>query len=219
MLHPFITLLWVKKFTEQIMHHEAYHSFAPVLIAAVMPYCGLKQCVPTLFRVGYIFPIGPKLRPSVLGAVLHVQKWSWIGFLRVHFLPSFWPLPLPDYSFVQLRTYHDISLGQNQQIFLVWSKKIINERKKKEQALKKKYYLSISKMKCFDWGARDRKKLARCLQKQNPNYLIYTLNHQETRQRGNSTATARCADVRLYIFRGTAEGLPEVEVHSAEDLP
>lgn len=95
MLHPFITLLWVEMFAKQIIHWETY-SFALVLLTAVMPYCGVKQRVPTLFHVGNILPIGPELRRSVLEAVLHAQKRSWIGFLKAHVLPSFWPLPFPD---------------------------------------------------------------------------------------------------------------------------
>lgn len=43
-------------------------------------------------------------------------------------------------------------------------------------------------MKCFDGEARDGKKLAQHLQKQNPNDLIYTLNHQDTQLRCSCSA-------------------------------
>lgn len=214
MLHPFIALLWVKTFAKQTMHCETYHRFVLVLVTAVMPYRGLKRCLCTLLRVSNIFPVGPELRTSALGAVLHAQKWSWIGFVRVLYLPSSWPLLSPDYSFVW---YHDISLGQNQQIFLFWSEKII-KKKKMSKSWKKIIIWAFPKLNILTEGLETGRNL-QCLQKQPPNYLIYTLNHQDTRQRGNSMATARCADVSLYIFWGTAEGLLEVEVHAVEDLP
>lgn len=52
------------------------------------------------------------------------------------------------------------------------------------------------------------------MQKQAPNYLIYTPNHQVTWLRCSSTTY-----VSLSILQGRGEGIPEAEVHVAEDLP
>jgi len=62
-------------FAKPIIHCELYCSFALVLVTAVMPYCGLKQCLPTLLHVGNIILIGPELRPSSATCTKMVLDW------------------------------------------------------------------------------------------------------------------------------------------------
>lgn len=89
-----------------------------------------------LFWVCNIFPVVSELKPGWLGAVLSTQELSCVSF--------FCPLSdlfLSQISFLHFRTYHDISLGHNQQILVMQrGKKITKERKEKRASVEKNIF-------------------------------------------------------------------------------
>lgn len=142
----------------------------------------------TLYCVGNIFPVDPELKSGWLGAVLSASKLSWISF--------FCPLSDP-FLFQIIVLYNSEHIMTSTWVIAkrsLWceGKKNNKGKKRKKSKCRKKMYLIICKMKCFDWEARDRKKLAQYLQKQNPNDLIYTLNHQYTQLRCSCSAGCWC---------------------------